>query len=252
MANTQVATRPERGLSAAAERALLTGGLVAAFFAAYFAIGWSTDPATGRSLASAVDARIPFVPDTVFLYGGVYTGVLLPLFLIRCPELFRRVAAAYALLIAISMVCFALFPVSAIGLRADLGALDSSRFATWGLRLVYALDPPVNLFPSVHVAVATLAACACWKARRSFGALACVWAVLIAISACTTKQHFAVDALAGVGLGAGVHRVLVHPYRKNDPRPPHYSGRGLLLFAAFHASFMTAMYAAFRAGVGPA
>ena len=136
------------------ERAAIASLILASYVAGYFTIGWTTDSGRARSLATPLDALIPFVPETIFLYAWVYTAMVFPLFVVRSPALFRRVGLAYAIVIAACLAVFLVYPVTAVDLRPDVGALDASRFAGWGVKLVYTLDPPYNLFPSLHLAVA--------------------------------------------------------------------------------------------------
>jgi len=56
----------------------------------YYAIALTIDPRAARSLGTALDAAIPFIPATVYLYSWVYTAMLYPLFTVRCIRLFRR------------------------------------------------------------------------------------------------------------------------------------------------------------------
>jgi membrane-associated phospholipid phosphatase len=225
------------------ERSALVAPLVALFFGGYFWIGLSVDPAQERSLATPLDRAIPFLPASIFLYAWVYSGFLFPLFVVRCSRLFRRVAAAYLLVIVVSLLCFALFPVTAAGLRPDLDATRATSFALWGVKLAYALDPPANLFPSVHLAIITLAACSAGRARRAYGALAAAIVVLVFAAVCTAKQHFIVDAVAGVALGAGTYALLVRPHRERPGEPQAYGWGGPLLYLALHSLVYLGCYA---------
>lgn len=236
----------------AARRALQAASLGALFVLGYFGIGLSVDPERARALATPLDGAIPFVRNSIFLYAWTYTALFFPLFSIRCPRLFDRVALSYAIVLAVALPCFAAFPVTAVGLRAPVSILDPSRFADWGVLLNYALDPPTNLFPSLHLAIVTVAAGALWKARRGYGLIACGFAAAIAIAVCTVKQHFVLDAVAGLALGLGAYALAIRPYRRdpNDP-PPAYGWRGPVLYLAFHGSLYAIAYLAFRAGVPP-
>src|SRR5690606_37265290 len=124
----QLDLRPEGGLERArrdaarwiearplAERALLAAAIGAVWVAGYHVIGWSTDPARALALDTALDRAIPFVPETVYLYGLVYPASLYPLFVIRSRALLRRAALAYVLVIVASLLCFVLLPVTCAG-----------------------------------------------------------------------------------------------------------------------------------------
>jgi hypothetical protein len=57
---------------------------------------------------------------------------------------------------AISFVSFAVFPVTSAQLRVPKGALNISSPSDWAVSILYSLHPPYNLFPSLHLSLATL------------------------------------------------------------------------------------------------
>lgn len=187
----------------------------------------------------------------MYAYAWQYTEILFPVFVVRSDALFRRVAVAYAGAVLVGFVCFALFPVSAVGFRPEAGSITPDSFASWGLRLLYTLDPPYNLFPSLHLALATLAAFAAWTARPAYGALAALACACIGVSILTVKQHFVVDAAAGLALAVAAWALCIRPYRAPAPRAAAYSWRGPLAYLGFHGLVYLGLYAAYRAGWGP-
>jgi hypothetical protein len=231
------------------ERAAWTGAVLAFFLVGYFAIGWLDDPARARSLALPLDARIPFLLDSVVVYWSILPMGLLPIFVVRDARLFRRVALAYAATIALCFACFLLWPVTSVGLRPDATAYAALGFPGWLLRLLHFLDPPMNLFPSLHLALATLAALTALRANVALGAVALAWAACILVSVCTTKQHFVLDALAGVALAVGMDVAFV----ARSPRTgDEFAGApGVAGFAALVALFYAGLYGAYRIGVTP-
>ncbi|RMG09567.1 MAG: hypothetical protein D6731_19265 [Planctomycetota bacterium] len=199
------------------EKLALVASLLVYTFGCYYAIGAGQDPARARSLRTALDDAIPFVPAFMWVYVTVYTSLLIPVFTVRCQRLFRRVAAAYALVVTGCVLVWLLFPVSAVGLRADPALLDPSVFHEWGLRVNYALDPPLNLFPSLHAAIAVIAALACWTADRRYGLAAGALALAISASICFVKQHFVADGVAGAALAGLVYWGVLRPYEREVP-----------------------------------
>jgi hypothetical protein len=185
-------------MSEAASRAAIVAGVASVFAGGYFGIAHAVDPARARSLATPLDARLPFVPEAIFVYAAVYPLVLLPALLARDAE-FRRYARAYLAVIAAAHLCFVLVPVGAQGLRPP--PPQGADLAAWGVRLCYALDPPLNLFPSLHLALATLAAASAARLGRAAGALALAALLAVGAAACLVKQHFAADVAAGIALG---------------------------------------------------
>jgi membrane-associated phospholipid phosphatase len=219
----------------------LTIGVVAFFIAGYFGVGLGVDPATARGLGTALDSRIPFIAASVWVYLWVFPASLLPLFVVRCPRLFRRTLLAYALAIAASLIVFVAYPVTSLALRADPATLDVTRLSPWAVALLYRLDPPVNLFPSLHLSIAALAALSAWKAKRSYGALAFLGVAFIAVSICTVKQHFVLDGLGGAALAAIVYAFVLRPYAPERGTDPAYGWRG----PAAYVALLIATYAGF-------
>lgn len=230
------------------ERAVLTLAVVGLFIVGYFTVGRSLDPARAHSLATPLDRRIPFIASTVWIYLWVFPATLVPVFFVRCRDLFRRTVLAYAAVISISLVCFVAFPVTSLGLRVDLTTIDVTHFSPWAVSVVYALDPPFNLFPSLHLSTATIAAFSAWKARRSWGAAMFAGVALIGVSICTVKQHFLVDGIAGVALAAAAYAAFMRRYRQDPGTDPAYSWRGPALFFALVLAVYIGLYVAFRRG----
>lgn len=166
----------------------------------YFYVGHSASTRRARDLTTALDSGIPFVGWTVWIYLAGVPMTLAPIFVLRSQRHFRRTAWAYAVVIIVSLACFVAFPVTSAPLRADVSAFGLDPLTRWAVRALLAIDPPYNLFPSLHVSLCALAAFSMAEAApRSrvswYGALA-----LVAMSVCTTKQHVALDVLGGLAL----------------------------------------------------
>jgi membrane-associated phospholipid phosphatase len=221
---------------------MLTVSLVIFFIAGYFGVGNSRQPEEARELTTALDAHIPFVARSVWIYLLIFPSALLPLFVVRCQRLFGRTAVAYAVAITISLFCFTFFPVTSLGLRVDPAMLDLTHASDWAVATVYAIDPPYNLFPSLHLTIAVLAAFSVWKAARLYGVAAFVTLVFIGVSVCTIKQHVVLDVVGGVALGGLVSFLVLRPYRPRAGVEPAYSWRGPLLYVVFLVLAYTGFY----------
>ncbi len=229
---------------ASLERVALTVSLVIFFIAGYFGTGISRKPEEARELTTALDAQIPFIARSVWIYLLIFPSALLPLFVVRCRKLFGRTAIAYAIAITISLFCFTFFPVTSSDLRADPAMLDLTRASDWAVATLYSIDPPYNLFPSLHLSIAVLAAFSVWKASRLYGAAAFVTLVFIGVSVCTVKQHVVLDAVGGVALGALVSFFVLRPYRPQAGVESAYPWRGPVLYVAFLALVYIGFYLA--------
>jgi membrane-associated phospholipid phosphatase len=223
------------------ERARLSLVVVALFVAGYFGLGRTLNSSHGHQLTTALDERIPFVASWIWVYLWVFPCAFVPLFVVKCPRLFRLTAIAYAIAIIISIVSFTAFPVTAAKLREGQAGLDVSRVSGWAVSCLYCLDPPWNLFPSLHVAITALAAFSAWKAHKIYGKALVASVGLVAISTCMIKQHFLLDVAGGLTLAAFVGNVFLKPYRPEKGVCPAYSWWG----AAMYLMFVVAIYAGF-------
>jgi membrane-associated phospholipid phosphatase len=167
----------------------------------YFGVGRISAPRSTTLLATELDAAIPFLPWTVWCYLPFYAGIfILTLAGLRTRRLFDRsllgvlavmlVGATGHLLVAAEYPRPPVHPP-----YPDL----SHAFLAW----VQAVDPPGNVFPSLHVAHTTALALILRHERPRLGTLALVMAALLALSTLTTKQHFLADVAAGLIMGVG-------------------------------------------------
>jgi membrane-associated phospholipid phosphatase len=227
------------------ERAALTACIATFFIVGYFCVGLSRNPALARELALPVDRHIPFIAGSVWVYLWAFSAALIPLFMVRCPRLLRRTALAYTTVIAASLVCFTVFPVTSARLRVPSWTLDTARPSDWAVSVVYYLDPPYNLFPSAHLSIAATAALSVWKVARPSGAAIFVGVGLVAVSVCTIKQHFLVDVIGGLVLAALASALILPSYHPQIDTPPAYTWRGPVSYLFCLVLFYTGFYVAY-------
>jgi membrane-associated phospholipid phosphatase len=147
-------------------------------------------------LDTALDRGIPFLPWTTWFYEPLYAGIfIVTIVALRSRWLFHAALACVA----------ANATVAAIGhilVRAQyprpvlLGPYSDLSVAF--LAFVHRIDPPGNVFPSLHVAHAFTLAFLLRMDRPRVGTVALLMAGLLAISTLTTKQHFVADVAAGL------------------------------------------------------
>jgi len=232
---SRAASRPPQNEEAGREifeKAVLALGLLAFFGLGYFGIGHLTDPARTHSLATQFDTRLPFIAGFIWVYIWVIPAAAAPLFLVKSQSLYRRAIIAYALTIAIACLVFLVYPVTAIGLRAQ-ATLDSAYFSDRMVAVLYQVDPSVNAFPSLHLALVTLAALAAWKVSRLMGLILGLSVPAVAIAVLLVKQHFILDAVTGIVLAFLIGAPLIGAYRPADGETAGYSWWGPAVFVAF-------------------
>jgi len=224
------------------ERAFVSIFLAAFFVAGYFLPGLYRNPAAVYELRMPLDQRIPFTAGWVWVYLWVFPFSLSPLFVVRSIALLRKVATAYFVVLAVSFICFALFPVSSTRLRAPEACLDLSQPSQLLVSTLYRLDPALNLFPSLHVAITTLAALSIFRISRLYGWLGFATAGLVGVAVCMIRQHFLLDVLGGVILSCVVGVPILWGYRRREDISLSYSWRGAVTYLMFVAVFYSSSY----------
>jgi len=149
---------------------------------------------------SSWDTHIPFKPCWVWIYSFLcYPFILLTIFTLDDQTHFFYTCLSFItlLFLHISIAFCAPLRTPTEWRSYAVGNSWSKRF----LRFVQDIDKGGNCFPSMHVAVATLTALHItvnWHAAPLW-ILLTIWtmAVLIAVSAVYTKQHFVRDIIPG-------------------------------------------------------
>lgn len=165
-------------------------------------------------LTTRLDAAIPLVPVWITVYLLVFVdwfACILEILSERRAHALRF-TAAYVISMLISGAVFLLFPCT----MARPEVPGSDLFSAL-LRLIYQIDSPTHLFPSLHVMVTYLCWRGCMGCRKlpkwfpplQFGILVCV-----CLSILFVKQHVLADIPAGIlagELGMQLSRLL--PFR---------------------------------------
>ncbi len=112
---------------------------------------------TAAALAPGpIDSAIPLVKGWEFVYAAVFFVVFVPVAQVRDRRLFRAVAAGIIAMQFVACAVFFLWPTAIH--RPLLEVVPARSFLDWAVGLNYALDPPVNCFPSLHVGNAVFVA----------------------------------------------------------------------------------------------
>jgi membrane-associated phospholipid phosphatase len=234
-------------------RTLLFLTVVVVDMAIFWLISYNISPGEGNSLRLALDDRIPFLPWTIFLYSSVYTASAYPLFVVRCPRLFRRTVNAFIIILVIHLIFFVVYPVAGWDFRPDVAGLPADSFAAWGIKLTFFIDPPTNLFPSQHVSMAVIALMVAWRARTAAGLALLPIVIGICISISTVKQHYFIDGIAGIVLAIVVYWFTVRPYddQGQAPHETSFTWRGPAGYFFLHLSFYTIFFVLYLSGFRP-
>ena len=149
-------------------------------------------------MRTRLDDAIPFWPWTAWCYLPFYAGVfLIAIAGIRRRSLFKR--AVTAVFVVMSLGALGHIFIGAEYPRPILHPPYPDISAAF-LASVQRIDPPGNVFPSLHVAHTTMLALILIKDRPRLGAVALAMATALALSTLTTKQHFLADVVSGYAL----------------------------------------------------
>lgn len=171
------------------------------------------------NLETALDLSIPFLPWTVAVYTGAFVYWAVSIFIIiQCSrEHVFRFFTAHMISSIIALVIFVAYPTT--NTRPEFEVND---LFTWTMHLIYTVDTPENLLPSLHCLDSWLLFLALndeEKVPKWYKIFACVFSLMIFASTLTTKQHVLADVITGWLFAELCYRVLakekaISVYRK--------------------------------------
>jgi membrane-associated phospholipid phosphatase len=182
-------------------RVFLVAATIGAVSATYYPLSAIT---MDRSvdLMTSFDRSIPFVPWTWWIYFPHYVfGLIVTTIAVRDVHLLSRVIFAILLGQVVSASFYLLLP-STYPRPLSIGEADP--MTTAALTWFWGTDPANNTFPSTHVANASIAALGAWYSRQLIRWYSALVALGVFITVHTTKQHYWVDAVAGLVLAITV------------------------------------------------
>ena len=194
---------PRRDASPLTNTVLLL--VFAALVLSYFAMAAVTPGRTLFVPELALDRAVPLRPAWTPVYLSLWVFSFLPLFVVRDVEQRQRTILAYIATVITAYAGFLIVPTSA----PRPVVVPGDGIFEWCLRTLYALDPPYNCFPSLHVAYSFLAALSAYRVHRGFGVVAISWAVLVGISTLFIKQHYAADVVAGAAMAVAAYAIFL-------------------------------------------
>lgn len=169
---------------------------------------------------SALDDRIPFNEFFFIPYCFWYLLIVISLgyFALYSVENFKNLQTFIIITQVVAMTVYILYP-SVQNLRPTEFARDN--FFTWLAGIIYTLDTPTGVCPSLHVAY-SLGIGSCWLKEKSASKL---WkgfvvfsVILISLSTAVVKQHSVVDIAAALPVGLLAEILVFGKYWKNKLR----------------------------------
>ena len=196
-------------------KALGTPFFIAVFFGAYFYL--LKHPAYPISIVPTIwlDRVIGFEPRALLLYLSLWVYVSLPPALLATRRELFRYAAWMAATCLIGLLVFYFWPTA-----VPIPDIDWALYPE--VHFLKNIDAAGNAFPSLHVATAVFSGLWLQHLLRRFGGptwmlvLNALWGTGIIYSTIATRQHVAVDVLAGLVLG-GVAAYLSLRHTRTEP-----------------------------------
>lgn len=180
-----------------------TMGGIAGFFYAYFWVMRQPLSAVTVMPVTWIDELVGFQPSWFFVYVSLWVYISLGPALARDVREMAAFGAASLVIAAVGLAIFMLLPT-----KVPEFAIDWSLYPS--LEFLKQVDVSGNACPSLHVAFCVFAAVVLHVQLRAIHAgrllLAgnALWALGILYSTMATRQHVALDVIAGVALGGVV------------------------------------------------
>ncbi len=150
-----------------------------------------------------VDRSMPLLPWTVWVYFSEYIIFFCAYFGLKDNENVMRYFYTYMIVFVISIACFIVFPVTFPRDQFPDAGVGVSDQALYFLRNY--MDTPKNCLPSLHVSTCFVSAFCFWRESKKKTLLFSLWALAVAISTMTTKQHYFVDVWTALILTLSVN-----------------------------------------------
>jgi membrane-associated phospholipid phosphatase len=143
-----------------------------------------------------IDRWVPLLPNSVWIYISEWLFFFVTYVTARDLKNVNMYIYSFISLQIVSGIIFVMWPTTyprdAFPLPDDLNALTYYAFS--GLRNI---DTPGNCCPSLHVSSVLLASFIYLDEQRKKFPFFFLWAIAIALSTLTTKQHYVVDLITG-------------------------------------------------------
>lgn len=182
----------------------------------YYGGQWAGAHKKAWNIATSIDEKIPVIPWFTGIYLSFFVFCVMNFLLMGYMEKKRACLFLSAELLA-KTVCgifYLVFPTT--NLRPVISSHD---FWSQALQLLYQMDAPLNLFPSIHCMDSWFCVVVLRNIRKVPGwyqAVALVWAVAICLSTLFTKQHGILDVIAGILLAEGCYFLVVRWKKRKD------------------------------------
>lgn len=158
-----------------------------------------------------VDQAVPFIPQTVWIYITEYIFFLAVYVTARDYLNINKYAYSFLALQTTAVIIFFLWPTTFPRNQFPLDANTLDFLTHKVFSALRQMDSPNNCAPSLHVSSVYLASFVFLDEQKSKFKWFFSWATLIALSTLTTKQHYLIDVVTGLGM-AGIFYYVFHKW----------------------------------------
>ena len=160
-----------------------------------------------HDLSTPLDEMIPVVPAWITVYFLSFLSWTVSMIWIHSESKRHayRMCGVYSIIMILSAICFLAYPVTI----QRPAITESGLFNDW-MRLLYKLDSPTNLCPSLHVVTSYL----CWrgtmdckKIPKWYQWFNLVFLILVCFSILFVKQHFVIDIVVAIIVAEGALQI---------------------------------------------
>lgn len=168
-----------------------------------------------HNISTPLDNIIPFVAafSVPYLYWFVYVFIGLVYFAFTDNKIYFQLLGSIVVGMCLCFVVFYFYPTTVP--RPDI---IGNSLMERAVGYIYSMDNPYNCFPSIHVLNAMLVTLFFCRYRKNSWLRA--WAMLsgisIILSTLFVKQHFVLDAVAGIILSTAVYMVFTSEHLWNS------------------------------------
>ena len=172
--------------------------------------------------ACALDYKIPFQEIFIipYLLWFVYIAATVIYFLLHEDENFNALAGTLALGMTLFLVVSAIYPN---GLNLRPVTFPRENIFTDLVRMIYSMDTPTNVLPSIHVynsigAMAAIAHSTSLKKHRGVQIGSYVLGILIIFSTVFLKQHSITDVIAALAMACMIYPFVYATQEKKETK----------------------------------
>ena len=151
---------------------------------------------TPKDISTSLDAVVSFDARWVFIYGLAFVFWAISYATLSRFEGWSDIAAA-EMIAKISCIFFFIF----LPTTNSRPILYGGSFSETILGLLYTLDKPLNLFPSIHCFDSWICGRCLFSSKHiptAYRVFALLFSVLVLISVLKTRQHVIIDVIGGV------------------------------------------------------